>query len=225
MAKAMTKQEIEHLQHAMNAFVKEHPRLGYTPLQVDGDFGRLTKERIREIKYDLGYPRKNLSPDVGDMFFKRMNHPTRVEPRWYQTAAEVKAGKERRRKRRNAVARNRIHAFLKPGVGTFDGKPVAKCAIPVLRWCRAHGWPGQLVSGWRSGVYSEHLCLVMCGHPSCPGKCAGRATNHTGTSPERFAMDVSAYVKFGEVVAKCPIKPHVHNALPRDLVHFSPSGN
>lgn len=221
----MTKAEVAHLQRAMNRFTENHPELGFTSLQVDGDWGRLTKERTRAIKYLLGYSRKRMTPRVGANFFKRMNHPTVVEPRWRQTALAVKNGKKRRTKRRRSVRRNKFHAFLKPGVGTFDGVPVAKCAIPVLNWCRAHGWKGRLVSGWRSAKHSEDICIEMCGHVSCPGRCAGRSTNHTGDSPARFAMDVSDYVNFGHVVAGCPIQPHVHNALPRDLVHFSPSGN
>jgi hypothetical protein len=221
----MTKHEIKHLQHSMNLFVERNKSLGYAPLREDGEWGRLTKDRIRDIKWMLGYSRRNLKVKVGQAFFKRMNHPTRVEPAWRQTKVAVKAGKKRRRLRRLQVRRLATTAFLKPGVGTFDGKPVAKCAIPILKWCRANGWNGVLVSGWRSPVYSEGLCRRMCGRPSCPGKCAGRSTNHVGNSPARFAMDVSDYIKFGHVVARCPVKPKVHNALPRDLVHFSPSGN
>lgn len=221
----MTKTDVRHLQRSMNRFVENHPDLGLTKVRVDGAWGRLTRGLTRDIKYLLGYTRKNMTPRVGAKFFKRMNHPTQVSPHWRQTKERVKIGKKRRARRRRAVRSNRFRAYLKPGVGTFDGKPVAKCAIPVLNWCRAHGWRGVLVSGWRSGPYSERLCFNMCGRPSCPGRCAGRATNHTGTSPERFAADVSDYITFRIVVAKCPIRPHVHNALPNDLVHFSPSGN
>jgi hypothetical protein len=223
--RVMTKARIEHIQTEINAFIKRNPSLGYTKLRVDGVWGRLSKQIVREIKYELGYSRKRMTPQVGNPFLHRMRHPTWVEPKWRQTKLAVKNGKKRRRKRRAAVRRLKIHAFFKPGVGTFDGKPVAKCAIPILQWCRANGWDGSLVSGWRSAVYSISLCIRMCGRSSCPGKCAGAATNHTGISPSRFAMDVSDYLKFARVVAKCPIQPHVHNSLPRDLVHFSPSGN
>lgn len=221
----MTKKNVRHLQRSMNDFVDDHPHLGLTKVITDGVWGRHTKQLTRDIKYLLGYTRKNMTPRVGMTFFKRMNHPTRVEPRWRQPKERVTIGKKRRAKRRRSVARNRIEAFLKPGVGMFDGKPVAKCAIPILSWCRVHGWKGVLVSGWRSARHSEQLCINMCGRPSCPGTCAGRATNHTGDSPARFALDVSDFINFAEVVSHCPIPPHIHNALPRDLVHFSPSGN
>lgn len=221
----MTKTEVKHVQHSMNIFTENHRSLGYTPLQEDGEWGALTKKRIRQIKYDLGYILKNMTTKVDENFYKRMNHPTQVEPAWNQPKETVKRGKKRRAHRRWAVRRNKLKAYLKPGVGMFDGKPVAKCAIPVLKWCRANGWPGYLVSGWRDPVYSRGLCRRMCGRDSCPGTCAGMASNHVGNSPERFAMDLSAYEKFREVVARCPLRPHVHNALPNDRVHFSPSGN
>lgn len=222
---AKTKSQIEHVQTEMNAFVAKNPSLGLTKLHVDGDHGRLSKKLMQEIKYLLGYSLKNSKiSSWSDIFLHRMRHPTTVDDRWKQTKEAVKNGKKRRAKRRTAVRKDKVHAFLKPGVGTFDNKPVAKCAIPILQWCREHGWDGVLVSGWRSGAYSEGLCINMCGRPSCPGRCAGKSTNHTGNSPARFAMDVSSYNKFRQVVANCPIAPHVHNALPNDLVHFSPSG-
>lgn len=221
---AMTRHEIERLQRALNAFTKENKALGYQSLIVDGEMGALTKKRILNIKYQLGYLRANTNVKVDEAFYWRMKHPKQVNVKWNQDKGAVKRGKKRRTKRRAAVRKNKITAFLKPGVTTFDGVPVAKCAVPILQWCREHGWQGKLVSGFRTPAYSEGLCLNMCGHPTCPGRCAGRSTNHSGNSPARFAMDVSDYIKFGEVVAHCPLQPHVHNALPNDRVHFSPTG-
>lgn len=220
-----TKEDIRHVQRSMNDFVKDHPHLGLSPVIVDGDWGRLSKKLMREIKYLIGYTRKNMSTHWGMTFLKRMNHPTWVRPEWRQTKERVKIGRRRRAKRRAYVAHNRIKAYLKPGVGMFDGKPVAKCAIPILLWCRENGWKGVLVSGWRDPRYSQQLCINMCGRPSCPGTCAGLGSNHVGNSPSKFAMDVSDYINFARIVARCPLQPKVHNALPRDLVHFSPSGN
>lgn len=220
----MNKSEITHLQNEMNAWVRSHKDLGRPPLRIDGEMGALTLKRIREVKYDLGYAK--LDETVDENFYKRMHHPTEVHDGWGQNKAAVARGKSNRRKRRIHVVRNRIRAFLKPGIGTFDGIPVAKTAIPVLRWCREHGgWKGKLVSGYRTPAYSEHLCFEMCGQPSCPGRCAGRATNHAYATPQRFAIDVSDYVSFGQIVRNCPIQPKIHNALPNDLVHFSPQGN
>jgi hypothetical protein len=217
--------ETKHLQYELNRFIADHKSLGYVQLQVDGETGQRTKQVLHNIRYDLGYLRENLDKPVDDNFFKRLRHPNQVEPRWGQTKDVIRRGKKRRRVRRRWVARNRTRAFLKPGVGSFDGIAVAKCAIPVLTWCRQHGWRGRLVSGYRTPAYSESLCRRMCGRPTCPGRCAGRSTNHAYATPERFAMDVSDYIKFAEVVRNCPVRPHVHNSLPNDRVHFSPSGN
>jgi hypothetical protein len=220
----MTQIEILKLQRAMNAFVESHPKLGHAPLRVDGELGALTKKRLGEIKYDLGYPRNDIDSTVDERFFAIMKDPNHAILKYSRTKAGVTRGKNRRRRRRAAVRRLKLRAFLTPGVTTFDGVPVAKCAVPVLQWCRSRGWTGRLVSGWRSAAYSESLCYRICGSPSCPGKCAGRNTNHTGNSPARFAIDVSFYDNFRAIVAHCPLQPHIHNELPNDRVHFSPSG-
>lgn len=219
----MTKSEITHLQNQMNHFTRMHRDLGRPDLRVDGEMGALTRNRVHEIKYDLGYI--NVKGEINEDFFTRMEHPTKLLPGAHQDKAALARGRARRNTRRLHVIRNRFRAFLKPGVANFDGIPVAKAVIPVLQWCRANGWKGRLVSGYRTPAYSEGLCKAMCGRPSCPGRCAGRSTNHAYAIPSRFAIDVSDYVNFGHIVAKCPIQPKIHNALPNDRVHFSPQGN
>lgn len=106
---------------------------------------------------------------------------------------------------------------------TLDGKP---CASWIARGCidrRSKGWSGVLVSGYRTPEYSEQLCYQICGRPSCPGLCAGRSSNHccpptySGQDGEG-ACDVSYYWEF-------PERDGLYNNLPRDLVHFSRSGN
>lgn len=221
---ALNATEARRVQSAMNHFIKRYPHLGHVQLIVDGKWGAHSKAMVRAIKYDLGYVASNRNSNPDEDFLDRVAHPNHVNIKAGATKEAVKRGKKNRRKLRRKVALSRIRAVLTPGVTTFDGVPVAKCAVPILQWCREHGWPGRLVSGWRSAAHSEHLCIVMCGRPSCPGRCAGRSTNHTGNSPERFAVDVSAYDDFREKVAKCPIAPKIHNALPNDRVHFSPSG-
>lgn len=113
----------------------------------------------------------------------------------------------------------------KRGTATFEGKKVAAVAIPYLKFARAHGWSGSVTSGWRSPEYSRSLCINMCNAPKCPGRCAGESSNHVGTSPDRFAIDVSDYVTFGRIMARPDApKPKIWNNLPSDRVHFSPSG-
>jgi hypothetical protein len=220
----MTEKDVHRLQTALNEFTTRFSDLGFTKLMVDGQMGVATKKRLHDVKYMVGYLQQNLDTPADENFFKRAKHPNQVMSD-VQREDAIKRGQQRRDSRRKWLRRNKIRAFLKPGVGTFDGKPVAKCVIPVLQWCRNNGWKGQLVSGYRSPAFSEQLCFRMCGHSTCPGRCAGRSTNHAYSDPSRFAIDVSDYATFGRVVAHCPIAPHIHNSLPNDLVHFSPSGH
>jgi hypothetical protein len=212
------------MQIALNGFVKGWPRLGLSPTAVDGQLGPATRKLLHDVRYLIGYLH-DLDALPDENFYRRVVHPQRLASSWGQTQQVLDAGNKRRAARRRQVRRSKLRAYLKPGVGKFDGIPVAKCAIPVLTWCRQNGWNGHLNSGYRTPAYSEHLCYEMCGAATCPGRCAGRSSNHSGDSPEKFAVDVSDYDTFKSVVARCPLKPHIHNDLPSDPVHFSPSGH
>lgn len=109
------------------------------------------------------------------------------------------------------------------GVGNYDGKPVAKWIIPYLEKSREHGWGGSVTSGYRTPEYSESLCFDMCGAPSCPGTCAGRSSNHSGSKYPAGAVDVSDPGTFGSIQPK--IGSPLKNDLPADPVHFSVSGH
>jgi hypothetical protein len=87
------------------------------------------------------------------------------------------------------------------------------------------GWDGNLSSGYRSPAYSESLCRAMCGAPSCPGRCAGRSSNHSQTGPPNWgAIDVfPQYVKFGQIQRE--IGSPLKNELgAQDPVHYSYTG-
>jgi hypothetical protein len=94
-----------------------------------------------------------------------------------------------------------------------------------LVWAREHGWRGQLISGWRSPQQSEQLCFGICGRPICPGRCAGRASNHSKKQKPGGAVDVSDFARFAELMVRCPFRPRIFNALgPADPSHFSSTG-
>jgi hypothetical protein len=142
----------------------------------------------------------------------------------------------RNRKKANALLRairhrRRVLAFREKngrthGVEWFDGRKVAAWMVPYLTWARKHGWKGHVVSGWRDPAYSERLCWAMCGAPRCPGRCAGRSSNHSGSVKPHGAIDVSDYQTFGRLMHSCPLRPHIYNALgARDPVHYSVSGS
>lgn len=217
----MTKIEVKSLQRGLNAFTNRYLAF-VSPIVVDGRLGKSTRERVRLVKYHLGYLGP-INSDVTVTFRSRMWHPNSER---YSTKERIARGKARRVKQRKDAHKNHVTAVKTSGVGRFDGVPVANVAIPYLQWARAHGWQGRLVSGYRTPAYSESLCYRMCGRPSCPGRCAGRSTNHAWAQPGRFAVDVSDYVRFGRVIRGCPIRPAIYNRLGAlDPVHFSPSGN
>lgn len=205
------------LQLKLNQFTEKW-LTNYPRLKVDGDRGPATNRRIQTVKYYIGYTgqpqrRSSLTPE----FLKRMAHPkgaTVPNPM-------KKVGEKRRREQRERAE----HPPVLPGVVLFDGRPCAKWMVPYLEWARKHGWDGTLVSGYRTPEFSESLCQRMCGAPSCPGRCAGRSSNHSGNEKPRGAVDVSDFAEFGRLMARAPFDPKIHNALgAQDPVHFSVSG-
>lgn len=214
----MRRSEILELQHDLNHFTNKF-LVHVGPLMVDGVEGHATRRRVRTVKYYLGYSGKEQKRSkVTSRFLSRLRNPK--NPRFSAPKMLVQAAYRRAKQRRRA------RKPVSNGVGHFDGRPVANWLIPYLTWAREHGWRGTLTSGWRDPVYSEHLCYVMCGAPSCSGKCAGRSSNHSGSSKPRGAIDVSDYYTFGNLMRRCPYAPRIFNALgARDPVHFSASGN
>lgn len=105
------------------------------------------------------------------------------------------------------------------GVGSFDSKPVAVWMIPILISARNNGWGGTLTSGYRSPEYSEQLCYGICDAPVCPGRCAGRTSNHTKNVKPEGAVDVSDPAGFAQAQST------LRNALgAADPWHYSVSG-
>lgn len=212
-----------HRQRELNAWTDRWLK-GITHLRIDGDPGHATYARTMGVKFYLGYG-NNRDGEFTGAFVRRMRHPLNED---YFPPGMIHTGRERRATQKSHWRANQISSYLTAGVTRFDGRPVAKCAVPYLVYARSHGWFGQLVSGWRDPNYSQHLCYNMCGHPSCPGLCAGLSSNHVGSSCARFAVDVSDYIRFGHIMATmslAPGQPRLHNFLPHDLVHYSPSGN
>jgi hypothetical protein len=135
-------------------------------------------------------------------------------------AAMIKRGEQRRREQRQHAQQP-----VTTGVTTFDGRPVAAWMQPYLEFARENGWRGTLTSGFRDPAHSEQLCFQMCGAPSCPGRCAGKASNHAGSTKPRGALDVSDFARFGQLMQRCPHQPRIFNALgAQDPIHFSVSG-
>lgn len=216
---------VRKVQRALNHFTNKYLH-HITPLVVDGVMGPATEKRIKKCKYYLGYLKKNRTGKkaytTSRHFLRRLKRPKNI---LLAKPSTIKRGNDRRVEQRKRADANWDAGHNRHGVGTYDGKPVANWLIPYLDWARKHGWSGQLVSGWRDPVYSEHLCYEICGAPSCPGRCAGRASNHSGSDKPRGAVDVSDYATFGSLMRTCPHEPRIFNALgAQDPVHFSATG-
>lgn len=148
---------------------------------------------------------------------------------------------KRREHERKSVFQKLRHDHLHPpddpdNLSTFEGTTVPAWMVGLdpgpngshvnwLQKIRATGiWHGQINSGYRTPAYSEGLCIAMCGAPSCPGRCAGRSTNHAKKVYPGGAIDVSDYVNFA--IAARQVGAPFQNALgAADPVHFSPSGH
>lgn len=122
--------------------------------------------------------------------------------------------------RRSPAGPVRVAAWMVGAAPGPDGK-----TVNWLARARKAGWTGYLTSGFRDPVYSESLCLAMCGQPSCPGRCAGRASNHSQKGPPNWgAIDATDYENLERIFAE--IGAPLRNELDwRDPVHFSPAGN
>jgi Domain of unknown function (DUF1906)/Putative peptidoglycan binding domain len=212
-------EDVKTLQADLNRFTGRYLK-GVVPLDVDGKKGHLTRKRIRQVRHYLGYTgpaEKSLVVDP--VFVRRMRHPK--SPRYSNPAMLARAARRRKRQRGLAKASAEVSA----GVSVFGAKQVASWLVPYLEYARAHGWQGQVTSGYRTPEYSEHLCFVMCNAPSCSGRCAGRSSNHSGRIKPRGAIDVTDHEQFAALMRQCPLQPRIFNNLPIDRVHFSATGN
>lgn len=183
---------------------------------VDRDMGTGTLEVTREVGHELGAPSAQLEGPIRPWLQILVRAPWRI----YATSPATAARAVRRRRARKARRR------VGDGLAVYDGVTVAAWFIPYLAFARAHGWRGRLTSGYRTPEYSEHLCYEMCGAASCAGRCAGRASHHSQKRKPEGSIDVTDSAKFGDLMAICPLEPRIFNALaPRDVVHFSATGN
>jgi peptidoglycan hydrolase-like protein with peptidoglycan-binding domain len=208
--------EVSGLQRSLNRFTDRFLK-GLGPILVDGDRGPVTRKRIVLAKYHLGYRgQEQRSADVTPEFLRHLRSPRTVRP-----GMLARASGRRRKQRRNA----RRASASRAGVADFDGRPVASWMVPHLRWAREQGWKGTVISGYREPADSEDICRQQCGAPSCPGTCAGRASNHSGKVQPTGALDLSEHVRFAELMRSCPHSPRIFNALgPADPNHFSATG-
>ncbi len=113
----------------------------------------------------------------------------------------------------------------------FDGKVAPAWIVKAMQGARASGyWHGTCISGYRSPAYSISICEGICGAPSCPGTCAGAASNHacppSGTGkPYEGAVDCTDAARLCAWARAHGIPLHGGGEfLPNDVNHCSASG-
>ncbi|HEX8743517.1 MAG TPA: lysozyme [Thermoleophilaceae bacterium] len=209
-------------QRLLNKSVRRLKLLDMEPLDVDGVPGPATRNRIRQLKNLLGYSVAKQTGAYDRAFHLRLKYPFSSK---YSSEAMLAAAAKRRRRHNEAVRESREKARAATGIGTFDGKPCAGWLVPYLSWARENGWRGGLISGYRAPAHSERICFQKCGQPRCPGRCAGRSSNHSQHVKPTGAIDVSDYVTFARLMRRCPLTPRIFNALgAQDPNHFSSTG-
>lgn len=222
-----TKAEWAANQRLMNKALTRMKIDGIDEVKEDGIPGPSTRKLIHDLKFFLGW-----DADRTKSYTKKFHYAIKYPFSNHYVGGPnvIKRGRQRVRDHNKAYAKHKAEAKSQAstaagGLATYNGVQVYAGAIKYLDYARAHGWTGRVNSGYRTPEYSEHLCYNMCGAPSCPGRCAGKSTNHAWKQPTRWAMDVSDYVRFGQIMRTCPITPRIFNALgAQDPVHFSPTG-
>ena len=207
--------DVRELQQGLN-HVFDHFKIDWH-VSVDGVYGHHTKKSALLGEYVIGLS------DAQRHHTRSKSLTTYAQRVLRGSRRTTPAMALRRLHRRKHIRRLRRRSH-KPasGIVTFDG---VRCAAWIAEWLeksRKAGWNGRLVSGYRDPAYSESLCQAMCGAPSCPGRCAGRSSNHSGSVYPAGACDVSDYWTFAEIQPK--IGSPLCNHLPSDRVHFSVSG-
>lgn len=204
-------------------------------IKIDGQAGEATFDAANMVAFIKGFSSSELHKIGKQQRISHRDllilegHEALTKPMQHRAKAREDDLKKLREKHRHPSPRPLPGA---PHRTMLDGHEVPLWIAEILIEARNAGvWHGVVISGFRTPAYSEELCLDMCGAPSCPGRCAGRATNHscpptgTGVFPEG-AVDVTDYSGLREFC-------RTHNkplrgggeVLPADLPHFSHNGN
>lgn len=223
----LTDEQVADLQRNLNGFTNGNWVADVGPLLVDGRRGPHTRSRLRHVLYWLGYGDNRLTVTVDTytklwkrrLLVRRLRHP---KSSLYFTPSMLKAGAARRKHQREQA-----FAAKSGDPVIIDGKAVQPWFAPWVKKIRDRGrWKGWVNSGIRTAAYSESLCYAMCGHPTCPGKCAGIYSRHNEQLPQEQrpgALDVTDYYTFADEARA--VGAPFFNDLPSDRVHFSRDGH
>lgn len=229
----MTTKKVQTLQQGINTTFR-NAKIPWKHIEVDGDYGPTTRKAARIAGSWQGLSKeqlRNISDNkITQHIYDVLTHHKTLTP----------AMKKRQEARKKYFEQMR-EAHKEPpidsdGVSDWQDFKVAAWMVgrregpdgSITNWLQKSvdkGWDGRLTSGFRTPAYSESLCYILCNQPSCPGKCAGRSSNHSQIGPPNWgAIDVADYDKFGRIQKE--IGSPLHNSLgAQDPVHFSYTGN
>lgn len=226
----MDKQHARNLQEEVNKTLN-HAELDWLKIPEDGQLGPLTRKHARIAGSWQGLSREHLV-QIGEGHIKPGSFVWDVLTHHEVQTREMKIRHKERLHHFKELRYHHAHPPQVEGLVHFDGEMVPGWMAEINQEARDSGdWGGEVISGVRSPEYSEHLCIIMCGAPSCPGRCGGRASNHAcppsgkGVKYEG-AEDVTDPAGLDSFCRKHN-KPLIGNGrvLPADLNHFSHEGN
>jgi hypothetical protein len=213
---------VKKLQAAVDKTLKDL-EFPWRTVRADGRFGEKTGDASHFAGWLLGFSPSQLAR-IKDGTITAHAYATFV-----QGETRSAASKKRDRERRPVAKKLRFlhdHPQRKTGakgVSSFDGVQVAAWMVQWLQKSRENGWGGELTSGYRTPQHSEDVCRGICGQPTCPGRCAGRSSNHSGKEFPAGAVDLTDEFTFAAIQPR--IGSPLKNAIPADKIHFSVSGH
>ncbi len=213
---------VRKLQVQVNRTLRER-EFSFRTIDVDEIFGEETQKAARFTGWLMGFTRGELEKiEEGRITARSFGFLVRETAKTDAMRRRTQ-DREPMAKKLRSLHKHPAKAPAARGVGTFEGVPVAGWMVKFLNKSRAKGWQGVVVSGFRSPEHSEKVCFDMCGQPTCPGRCAGRTSNHAGLIHPAGAIDITETERFAAIQAK--IGSPLRNDLPNDPVHFSVSGH
>jgi hypothetical protein len=215
--RAVSDVDVGRLQASLNRFTNRWLE-NVAPLIVDGEKGFLTNRRIMTAKWYLGYLGER-DGIVTSRFARRMRHPR--DPRWSSVRQVLRGIRRRRRQRRRAIE----DLDPRPGVSRFDGRPVATWLRRYLVGAREHGLARPAHFGLALARAQRAAVLGDLRPADLSGPLRRARLEPFEEAAAARAVDVSDYIRFGELMRRAPFRPRIFNALgPTDPAHFSSTG-
>jgi hypothetical protein len=200
----------------------------------DGDFGSETRHAAQQVCKGLGILHETaMEHGVTPELRVKLRHPDTRTPQEITRSESAEATRYRAelRKQFAAPAAPAAPVGSAGGVVMFDGVSVAAWIVPSLKWARAHGWTGHVVSGFRN---CEHQKQAAAKFAAEQGKSVAQiypngpcASNHVGVAHPRGAVDVTNPQQLNQVLRNNPNHPKLVWGGPviGDTVHFSATGH